>query len=508
MWLTSLIPFSSRRPESLTRRRPLARRRSSTRLSLEVLEVRDVPTVGFGSVLGVGSDMAAILPWSNAVDSAGNTYVTGLIYGTIDLDPGVVRADGSDILTPKGSSDAFVAKYAPDNSLVWARRMGSDFVRSSNQNDPFEEGKSIAVDKTGNVYVSGEFMGTADFGPVTLTSAGSTDAFVTKLDSNGNFLWSNRWGGATREHDGGIAVDVSGNIFAAGSTADVLANGAWIENGFEMRKYNLSGTTAWSKRIDNRGGEADGVATDAAGNVYLAGSFAGTVDFNPDAHKTNYLVGSSIVSGAGGPNAFVLMLTSAGNFGWADAFVAKTAESSTAHVAITDIRVNSLGNVFIGGGYTGPVDFDPSSKVDYRLPNANSSDGFVEKLSASGSFTWATSLGGAYVHSLAVDSHDSVYIVGSFSQTFSPGAGISVTSNGSSDVFVTKLTSSGSLDWYVTFGGTGNDLGNGICVDAAGTVYLVGTYANTVDFDPDPLGTHELTNPAYANMFLLKLIQS
>jgi hypothetical protein len=508
MWLANLVPFTNRRSHSLTRRQPTAGRRSNARLSLESLEDRCVPTVGFGSVLGVGSDTTAILPWSNAVDSAGNTYVTGLLYGTIDLDPGVVRADGSDILTPRGSSDAFVAKYAPDNSLVWAQRMGSDFVRSSNLNDPFEEGKSIAVDNAGNVYVSGEFVGTADFGPVTLTSAGSTDAFVTKLAPNGNFLWANRWGGgATREHDGGITVDASGNIFEVGSTADVFANGSWRENGFEMRKFNPSGTTAWSKRIDDRGGEADGVAADAAGNVYVVGSFAGTVDFNPDAHKTSYLTGSYNASG-GAANGFVLMLTSAGNFGWADAFVAKTAESSTAYVGITDIRVNSLGNVFIGGSYSGPVDFDPSSKVDYRLPNANSLDGFVAKLSASGSFTWATSLGGAYVRTLAVDSYGSVYIVGTFSQTFSPGAGISVTTNGSSDVFVTKLTSSGSLDWYVTFGGIGNDLGTGICVDAAGTVYVVGTYANTVDFDSDPAGTHELTNPVYANMFLLKLKQN
>src|SRR5258707_617834 len=82
---------------------------------------RVVLSVAFDSVLGVGSDTAAVLAQDNAVDATGNTYVTGLLYGPMDLDPAVDRPDGSDVLTPRGSTDAFVAKYAPDNTLVWAR---------------------------------------------------------------------------------------------------------------------------------------------------------------------------------------------------------------------------------------------------------------------------------------------------------------------------------------------------------------------------------------------------
>jgi hypothetical protein len=492
-----------------TRARKPATRPHALRPRLESLEDRVVLSAAFGSVLGVGNDTASIAPWDNAVDSAGNTYVTGILYGTMDFDPAVVRPDGSDILTSRGSSDAFVAKYAPDNSLVWARRMGSDYVHSSNPNDPYEEGKGIAVDGSGNVYVTGNFVGQADFGPFTLTGLGSTDVFVTKLDPNGNVLWAKGWGGATREHGTGIAVDGSGNVVSAGFTATLTSTGAWTANGFEVHKYSPTGAVVWSKRIDDYGGEADSVATDTAGNVYLCGQFSGTVDFNPDPHKTNYASGSPVVSGGGGVNGYVLELTAAGAFGWVSPFVAKTSEVAGSGVGCNDLALDAAGDVVIGGTYRGQDDFNPSPTIDYRLPNISTNDGYVAKLSSRGSLMWATPLGGASVQSLAVDTSGSVYAVGTFSQVFTPGFGFpAVTSNGREDVFVTKLTASGAVNWAVTFGGTGDDLGTAIAVDATGTVYVAGTYRNTVDFDPDPLGTYYLTNPTYADMFLLKLKQT
>src|SRR5262245_40472792 len=113
---------------------------------LEFLEDRVVLSAVFDSVLDVGNDTTSIFPKDNAVDAAGNTYVTGLLYGQMDMDPNVARPDGSDILTPVGSQAAYVAKYAPDNTLVWARAIGSSYRRTTNPNDPFEQGRSIALD--------------------------------------------------------------------------------------------------------------------------------------------------------------------------------------------------------------------------------------------------------------------------------------------------------------------------------------------------------------------------
>lgn len=487
-----------------------ASRNRSRRPRLEALEARTVLSVAFDAVLGVGNDTTSISPKDNAVDTEGNTYVTGLLYGSMDLDPLVDRPDGSDILTPPGSQSAYIAKYAPDNTLIWARQVGSSYRRTTNPNDPFEQGRSLAVDTAGNVYVSGDFVGQAHFGSITLNGTGSTDVFVTKLDPNGNFLWANRWGGsATREFGKAIAVDGSGNVISTGFSANLTSNGAWYANGFEIRKYSPTGAAVWAKRYDNLGGIADGVDTDVAGNVYVCGSFNGTLDFNPDTRKTYYVTGAGGYSGGQAFNGFVLKLTAAGAFGWVSPFIAKRGEVTDSALYCTDIALDGSGNVFIGGSYRGQVDINPGATVDQRLPNiSGSSDGFVARLSPTGALSWATPLGGATVYGLAIDGSGGVYATGTFYQTFTPGYGLpAVTTNGSSDVFVTKLTGAGVVDWATTFGGTGTELCYCVAVDAFGAVYLAGSFQRSVDFDPDPLVTQELVNPTYTDMFLLRLRQ-
>ena len=158
-------------------------RRRTLRPRLESLEGRVVLSAVFDSVMGVPSETGnGPLPTSNAVDSFGNTYVAGTFARQTDFDPTVVRPDGSDIVTPRGSTDAFVAKYAPDNSLVWIRRMGGDTTSTFAP----DSGSDVAVDSAGNVFLTGSFSGPADFGSFTLTSAGDSDAFVVKLDPNGS----------------------------------------------------------------------------------------------------------------------------------------------------------------------------------------------------------------------------------------------------------------------------------------------------------------------------------
>lgn len=488
-------PFQSR-PRILPnrRRRPQAHR--AARPALDALEGRVVLSAAFDSVVAVGSDAADILVFDNAVDTAGNTYVIGNLYGTTDFDPAADRPDGSDILIPRGTTDPFVAKYAPDNSLVWVRRVGSEFVDSAG--NVSEVGKALDVDGSGNVYITGNFRGQADFGPFTLTSAGGKDAFVAKLGPGGEFLWARNWGGANEELGSGVAVDPSGNVIASGSRWEAGTG----YSGCTVQKYSASGAELWSRKVDSYGGTAGHVATDAAGNVYVTGQFHGTVDFDPNPRKTSSVTGATgLYLGAYGRNGFVLKLTGSGAFGWVAPLVAKT---SDANIDINDLDVDGSGKVVIVGRYAGQLDFDPSSKVDYRLPG---SGGFVEELSATGARLWATPLGGANVRSVAFDASGSVYTAGTFVQTFSPGYGLpSVTSQGYEDAFVAAFTPTGAVDWAITFGGSSSDLATGMALGTDGTIYLAGySLSSTVDYDPDPLGVHELANPGYRDMFLLKL---
>ncbi|WP_193172709.1 SBBP repeat-containing protein [Nisaea nitritireducens] len=116
---------------------------------------------------------------SVAVDSSGNSYVTGDFKGTADFDPGA----GTTNLTSAGARDIFIAKYESSGALVWVKSFGGTSD---------DQGRSVQVDSSGNVHVTGVFQGTVDFDPGTgtenLTSAGSLDAFLLKLDSGGNFV--------------------------------------------------------------------------------------------------------------------------------------------------------------------------------------------------------------------------------------------------------------------------------------------------------------------------------
>ena len=146
------------------------------------------------------------------MDAAGNVYTTGYFRGTVDFDPG----PGTVELTSAGTSsrDIFISKLDSGGNLVWAKAIGgvsNDF------------GWGIVADSSGNVYTTGDFVGTVDFDPGTgpseifeLASVGSSDIFISKLDSNGNFVGAWAMGGTADDYGYGIFVDTIGNIYATG----------------------------------------------------------------------------------------------------------------------------------------------------------------------------------------------------------------------------------------------------------------------------------------------------
>ena len=152
--------------------------------------------------------------WGIAVDGSGNVHTTGNFQDTADFDPG----PGTSNLTSNGSSDVFVSKLDSNGNFVWAKNMGGGA----------DHGLGIEVDGSGNIHTTGIFNGTADFDPgpgsFNLTSNGGRDVFVSKLDSDGNFVWAKSIGGAFADQVSGIALDGSGNVHTTGffgSTADL-----------------------------------------------------------------------------------------------------------------------------------------------------------------------------------------------------------------------------------------------------------------------------------------------
>jgi hypothetical protein len=489
---------------SRTKRSHASRRKASRRSAFESLENRRVFAASFGSALGIGSDeISGQMAWDVAADSAGNSYLTGSFAGTVDFDPSSTHLNDADILTARGSElnknsgDIFVAKYAPDNSLVWVTRMGGDTINAGNS----DTGRAISVDGTGSVYVVGKFCGTADFGSTALTSAGHTDGFVTKLSPNGVIQWANRWGAMEQPDNFGddgysVDVDATGNVYAVGTRFNA---------GVDVRKYDPNGSLVWTKSVETRTTGVDtSLTASSTGDVFVAGSFYGTVDFDPSQKKQNVFSGTNY-------SAYVLKLDRDGNFGWVSPFVALGSGSSAGWSSAQTISLDGSGNVIVGGYYGNSVDFDPGKRTT-TLPSIGGT--FVVKLTSSGSLVWARALEDdetMFLKGIDVDATGSVYATGYFNGTadFNPAASNGLrTSAGGGDIFVVKLNSAGNFAWVETFGSTGSDMGTGIAVDAAGVIHIAGSYQYTVDFDPEPNLAFELTSNFRSKALRLRLLQT
>ena len=390
---------------------------------------------------------------------------------------------------------AFVSKLDSSGDFVWANSTGT--------------GGPIGVDSAGNVYIGGWFEGTVDFDPgpgtYNLTSLGGEDICVSKLDSSGDFVWAKSMGGTYEWDRGyGIAVDSAGNVYTAGQfgeTVDFDPGPGTYNLTAERRdifvsKLDSSGNFVWAKRMGGPGeAVARAIALDSAGNVYTTGPGGGTTDFDPGPGTYN-LIGS---------NVFVSKLDSGGNFVWAKGI------DGTDRTYGFGIAVDSAGNVYTTGMFRATADFDPGPGT-YNLTSAGDYDIFVLKLDPNGNFVWAKRMGATEwdeSHGIAVDSAGYVYTGGWFELTvdFDPGPGTyNLTPAGLDDIFMLKLDSNGNFVWANRIGGPEEERGGGIVVDSAGYVYTGGVFWDTVDFDPGP-GTYNLSSAGESDVFVLKLFE-
>ncbi len=435
---------------------------------------------------------------SVAVDYAGNVFTTGEYTGSVDFDPG---PDTYELTGP--GRDIYASALDDAGSFIWARSFGSSAT---------DKGHSVAVDSDGNIYFTGEFRGTVDFNPgpgnSSLTStSGSEDIFVLKLDSAGAFVWVKQMGGISTDVATSIALDSDHNVYTTGyfsliadfdpgtGTAQLTAAG---DHDVFVSKFNASGNLVWAKRIGGTSHE-DGrsLTMDSDGNVYIAGNFSGTVDFNPGPATTN-------LTSAGDEDIFICKLDSAGNLVWA-----KRIGSVNDDIGIS-LALDSEGNVYTSGYFSGTADFDPSPST-LNLTPAGGNDVFVAKLDSSGNFLWAKQLGGPsndFGRGIALDSADNVYTTGYFKGTadFDPGvATVNLTSSaGSDDIFVCKLNSSGDYVWAKQIGGSDGDYGLALAVKSDGDAYVTGQFSGSVDFDFGP-DAAILTSDGGNDVFVLKL---
>ena len=379
------------------------------------------------SMGGIGNDVAVGI----AVESTGKMYLTGTFESTVDFDPG----PGTASLTSAGGEDIFVVKLDDDGNLVWAGGMGD----VSN-----DRSRGLALDSNGNVHTTGTFEGTVDFDPgpgtASLTSAGNSDMFLSKLDANGSYVWAFSMGGPQADVSEYIAVDPNGNVYTSGyfngtvdfdpgpGTADLTG----APYSFFLSKLDSNGGFVWVRDMGGILSESGAEMTvDSGGNVYLVGTFFGTSDFDPGPGVFN-------LTGAGIVDIYVSKLDSSGNFLWARGMGGAGLDWGLS------LALDPAGNAYTTGMFAGPVDFDPGPGTAI-LTGSGNTDIFLSKLDSNGGYVWAQSLGGTGYDQgadIVLDSSLNIYMTGYFQgpADFDPGPGTtSLTSAGDTDMFIAKL---------------------------------------------------------------------
>lgn len=361
---------------------------------------------------------------------------------------------------------------------------------------------SVAADSSGNVVATGSFEGTADFEPgsgtTNLTSGGYTDIYVTKLDSSGELAWARQMGGASQAKGHSVALDSSGNVYVAGrfrGTADFDPGSGTqnlTSNGGEdgfVVKLDSNGDFVWAKSFG-------GAQTDVARGVAV--DSAGNVYVNGYFRSTADFdpgAGTQNKTAAGSDDIYLLKLNADGDF------VSVAQFGSTGYDQASSIAVDSSDNVLLFGNTRGTIDLDPGAGTANFSPS--NGDFFIVKLDSSGAYTWSAGFTGANYgyasetgEALATDSSGNVYATGYYNGTvdFDPGAGTAnMTATGNPDAFVLKLNSSGALLWAKSLGGSDTAYGRSIDVDSSGNVYTTGNFDGTGDFDPGS-GTENLSS--------------
>ncbi len=406
-----------------------------------------------------------------AVDLQGNVFVAGIFYETVGFD-----TSGGAYQASNGLSDIFLSKFDTNGRWEWTKTWGSA---------TYDHAFSVDTDQYGCVYVTGSFSESVEFNPDgggLITSQGERDSFLSKFDTNGNWMGTTSWGGTGTEISHDVCVDHNNNVFVAGyfsDSVDFNPSGGDVhtsvgDGDFFISKFTSLGAWLWTKSWG--GIEWDyctAMAVNDLGYAHVVGSFEGTADFDPDG-------GNPILSN-GDRDCFLSV------FGPNGVWQSTSTWGGTELDFPYDIALNTTNNIYITGYFEGTGDFDPAGGGPQT--SSGQRDVFLTSFDASYNWQWAKIWGGPdYDHgySVTVDALNNVYVGGRFRGTadFDPGGVHNETSNGDDDVFLSSFDANGNWFWVKTWGGSEMDYCNSMDTDIDGNIYVAGYFRLAVDFDP------------------------
>lgn len=352
-------------------------------------------------------------------------------------------------------------------------------------------GSCTAVDLFGNIYTTGTFTGTSNFGTYNLSSNGKGDAFIMKASaSTGDVEWVKQIGASNEDNGNSVTCDASGNIFATGRFSGTLILGSFTltasgtYDSYLVRLDPSTGAYLWAKRLGGSGSDGGlAITNDGAGSIYSCGYFQGTATF-----------GTSTLTPSGSNLNMYLLRTDAnsGNTVWARGF------GNAGYTYATALACDLVGDIYLTGHYEAQLVLGTNtlSSVQYE-------DVFVSKHDAvTGNAVWAVSMGGSGTdngNGIAVNTVGEVYCVGKFETTAAFGTS-TLTSAGNSDIFISKLDGlSGNVITVKQLGAGGYEQGSAVALDASGKVYITGQFNGIVNFD-----AFNLSSSGNADAFIAK----
>lgn len=466
-----------------------------------------------------------------ACDNSGNIFITGYFYGTCYF--GMIE------LSSQASSDVFVAKINSNGEWQWAK---------SGNGSGFNRANSITCDNLGNAYITGSFEANITFGNTTLSTSGNRDIFVVKVNSNGNFDWVVKAGGSGQDESlsikyninnsfamitgyfsttanfgnlsvvsaGGrdvyvarigsngtwawvanvgtsgseearaIAVDGSGNGIVTGFYTNAIAFGAnnlpqGTERDIFVAKIDKDGAWNWAARGFGAGNdEPNSIGVDNNGNAYVVGSFLDKVNF-----------GNTELTSTADRNFFVARITNSGVWSWG------RAATGNSTIEAGGISVSSTGVCCLSGSFYSNIIINNNT-----YNTLGESDIFVARIAANGTWAWGQTKGGVTGittgDGIAIDSIGNIIYTGSFFGKIKIG-NTTLTSNGNTDIYLAKYSVDNGWLWAKSFGGINADGAKSIVTDGDNNIYLTGNFENSIAF-----GSQNLTSLGMSDAFIAK----
>lgn len=299
------------------------------------------------------------------------------------------------------------------------------------------------------------------------------------ISSGQGFTWANQAGGNNSDAGEGIAKDAAGNIYITGffgsgvsSFGSVSLTGTGIQNLFVAKYDHVTGNCIWAAKADGFI-FSQGIFVASNGDIYLTGYLNGSNSF-----------GSLTATATGIYDVFVAKLDSSGTWQWvttAGGIGAGNQDYGNAVVA------DDAGNSYVIGTLGNTIYFGSTG-----LTSFGNDDIFIAKLNSAGVWQWAKQFGSTYIddgNGIIIDPSGNLYCTGCFSGTVAFGSTTLTSYGASEDIFVCKLDSGGNISWAVKAGGSTPDYGNGLQRDASGNLFVTGWYSTTATFGSSAVTT-------------------